>query len=133
MEYSCNEYDFAKFEDLIGKTIIEISGAEQHSHEIVFVTDTYDRYVMGHFQDCCECVYVEDVVGDVTDLIGARGVIVDAYASSNSGYDYHDNHETWTFYHIRSNLGSVTIRWYGTSNGYYSESVDFIKLKDDVS
>ncbi len=95
--------------------------------EIYFDTDDGKSYKMYHQQDCCESVWVEDVVGDISDLIGSK--IVEASEESNreSYGDYGDS-QTWTFYKLGTRNGSVTIRWCGQSNGYYSERVSFIEI-----
>lgn len=50
--------EFVKFEDLLGKTLIDISGAHQGSQEIIFTCDDGTKYKMFHMQDCCESVRV---------------------------------------------------------------------------
>lgn len=69
-----------------------------------------------------------DVCGDVYGLIGKE--VLDAYETcdGNDGPlgDYDDSY-TWTFYTIVNFDVAVTLRWYGSSNGYYSESVSFFK------
>lgn len=119
--------------------------------EIRFTTDDDVRYKMYHRQDCCESVTLEEVVGDMEDLIntpileareassgdrkeaeldildGEEYVMMKLSTFDDGPSTYADESETWTFYSFRTIKGSVTLRWYGTSNGYYSESVDVVR------
>lgn len=95
--------------------------------EIFFDTEDGKSYKMYHEQECCESVWVEDVVGDVRDLVGS--VIVEASEESNcESYGEYGDSQTWTFYKLGTRKGSVTIRWCGQSNGYYSEGVSFVEV-----
>lgn len=114
------------FDELIGRSLYRIT---QHDEELVlYLSDTnYVRFY--HSQDCCESVYIEDVCGDLNDLIGAP-ILVAEEVSNYEGESTGDESYTWTFYRFATQKGSVTVRWYGSSNGYYSESVDveFVNL-----
>jgi hypothetical protein len=112
---------------LVGKTLTAATNV--NNEEIVFETADGEVYALYHEQDCCESVYVEDVCGDLNDLVGTP-VLMAEEVSSIEGFDekclseYEESY-TWTFYRLRTMKGSVTIRFYGSSNGYYSESVYF--------
>ena len=113
--------DYVGIDDLIGCVLTKIECEEE---EITFISEK-KKWRMSHLQDCCESVTIEDIIGDWDDLIGTP--ILAAYESTNSDMpplDNHDDSYTWTFYHISTIKGTVSLRWYGTSNGYYSESVD---------
>jgi hypothetical protein len=117
--------------ELVGKTIVYIECSEDEA-ELYITIDDGTKYKMYHRQDCCEFVYVEDVCGDVCDLLNSPIIEAEEVTSGTNPDgvtvpEYQDSF-TWTFYKFRTAKGSVTIRWYGESNGYYSESVDFIKL-----
>ena len=125
---------FESYEDigvLVGKTLdsVEVNDAKD---EITFVTTDGETYQMYHDQDCCESVYIEDIVGDMQDLVGSP--ILLAESSSNSedppATEYEPDSYTWTYYKFATIKGYVDIRWYGSSNGYYSESVDFCKTNE---
>jgi hypothetical protein len=121
------------FSILVGKTLTEcIVGGDT----IDFVCDNGERFQSYHDQNCCESVDVEDVIGDIADIVGspilvAKEVANDLPPKTHEGtYSYTDESATWTFYKIDTAKGGVTIRWYGHSNGYYSESVYFKRLSE---
>lgn len=114
------------FSELLGKTLSGCTVLDDNS-EVHFITESGETYRLHHNQDCCESVYVEDISGDLSDLIGSP--ILLANEVSGGGDDANDYGDVeWTFYNLCTNKGGVTIRWNGSSNGYYSISVRFEKM-----
>lgn len=118
-----------EFKDLLGKTLkaVEVTADKE---EVLFTLDFGEQFRLYHSQDCCESVSVEDVVGDLQDLVGSPLLQAEDASSSDEWpvdvkKDYAPESYTWTFYKLATIKGSVTIRWYGSSNGYYSEGVSF--------
>lgn len=103
---------------MIGKTFSNVIASE---NELTFI-DNDKKYKFHHNQDCCESVCIEEIHGDIIDLIG-NPILYAEEISSNSNDDY--GIEKWTFYKFATIKGSVTVRWYGSSNGYYGINVDF--------
>lgn len=122
--------DSTNIGELLGKTLLSV---KKYNDQIDFICDDGTVYCMYHEQDCCESVYVEDVVGDLSDLLGSP--LLEAEESSNSedpavfNDDWAGDSYTWTYYKLGTIKGHVNIRWYGSSNGYYSESVSLARMK----
>lgn len=106
--------------ELVGKVFRSVTSNDS---EVVFTGDVSFR--LYHDQDCCESVGVEDVCGDLSDLEGQP--IISATCDSRHA-DVDEGAQQWTFYHLRTIKGTVTIRFYGTSNGYYSTSVTLARV-----
>lgn len=107
-------------DQLKGLTIVNVDGAQSGSDEIIFTLSGGTQFKMYHEQDCCESVSVEDVCGDIQDIIDAQIVhFEERVVSGDTDYGSY----TATFYDIQTTKGCVNIRWNGESNGYYSESV----------
>ena len=119
----------ANVSELVGKTLTSIENINDHT--ILFITADGDQYKLTHIQDCCEDVYISDIEGDLQSLVGNPILVAEEVDSGDAGPlgDYVESY-TWTFYKFATIKGHVDIRWYGSSNGYYSESVDFIKSDD---
>ena len=123
---------------LLRKTLVKIEVAgDQHS--IRFDTK-FEAFEMYHEQDCCEDVYIESITGDLEDLLNTPVLLAEEVTSCEEILEdnflnllldekkvHQDDSWTWTFYKLSTIKGSVTIRWHGSSNGYYSESVSFVK------
>lgn len=88
-----------------------------------------ERFVLCHNQDCCEEVWLEDICGELDDLKNARLLQCEVSHSgkkpnSASRLQKGVDSFTWTFYKFATQRGRVTLRFFGSSNGYYSEEID---------
>jgi hypothetical protein len=144
----------SEIKDLKGKVLIDIK-VDNDAQEITFTTNDGEKFKMYHEQDCCEDVYIDDVNGDINDLLNTPILIAEEVNSeefqknfeesfkleegkenyrrnyiNEKGYSKPDSW-TWTFYKLATIKGYVDIRWYGESNGYYSESIDFEKADSE--
>ena len=111
----------AKIEDMVGKVFTSV---RNEGSELVFQNAT-ESFVFFHQQDCCENVSIEDVCGDLQDLVGEPLLLAEE-VTGETPVDFDENdHEsvTWTFYKFATRRGYVDVRWLGESNGYYSEGV----------
>lgn len=131
LDDECWDSDFEKdVSELQGKTLTDIKNYS--NEELVFTTSEGERYLMFHKASCCEEVYLDDICGDLEDLLGSP--LVEAEEVSGEEPEVGDSYKsyTWTFYKFRTMKGSVTLRWFGSSNGYYGESVNFRKVPEDA-
>jgi hypothetical protein len=116
---------------IVGKTPTKVSQTED---SILIHFSDNSAVLFYHEQDCCESVVVDDVNGNWEDLFGNPLLVADerdsgevpdgSYGGEVPAGSYGGESNTWTFYTFRGIGGSVDVRWHGSSNGYYSESVN---------
>lgn len=116
-----------EFSELKGLTCSQVFQTD--NDEIHFKIQDGRHFKLHHEQDCCETVAIEDITGNLADLIGSP--LLQAEENSNSDNpkpeDAEESH-TWTFYRLATEKGSVVIRFYGSSNSYYSESAELKEI-----
>ena len=122
-----------KFEDLLGMVLVNVENVD--NEELIFTLNTGEKCKLWHMQDCCENVLIEDICGDLKDLIGSPILMAEEVIQDDENPEgvappnWQDDSYRWTFYKLATINGYVTIRWYGESNGYYSVNVDFSVIK----
>lgn len=115
------------FSELVGKTLKSV----KLENAVLFLeTDDGALYTQQYYEDCCAGCGLIDGLDDLVKLIGQKIVVVAEETTSRdmpSDYkpDYEPESFTWTFYTIRTFEGTAVLRWYGSSNGYYSETATF--------
>ena len=123
---------------LIGTVVKEIHVPDEKSPlDVLFVLENGSRFWMYHPQDCCEDAWLEDVIGEWADIIGCRLLMAEKvtrdydWDKDPATQEWLDTSATWTFYKFATVHGYVTLRWIGTSNGYYSEEVYIEEVAKD--
>ena len=116
--------EYVEINIFLGLTFVKI--VNKNDEELIFTTDEGAEYIMYHEQDCSEHVYLEDICGDLDDLLNSPILMAE---ESYSSKEDDDGSETWTFYNLATIKGYVDLRWYGSSNGYYSECISIVKGK----
>ena len=108
---------------------IDVSG-----DSIMITLEDGTKYYFDHQQDCCENVSIYYWKGNYHDLFGKKLLYID---SDNDDFIdetkdiYLDYSNTCTTIKFVTDENTVISRWIGSSNGYYSESVDLMILESN--
>lgn len=124
------------FEDLLGKTIIDIEKDKENSF-LRFKTSDNKIYEMSRLDEYGS-VEIEDIVGDLNDLINTPILLAEVvYSQDNPQHSktYKDINECneilWTYYKLATIKGYVDIRWFG-DNYYYSNICNFFEVDEEI-
>jgi len=114
------------YENMIGRMMKSVVG-KIGDEEIVFTATDGCEFKFYHAQDCCESVYLEGIAGDLEDLVGSPIIEAEevSYEPQPTTAAEGDYSLTWTFYKFATVKGFVCLRFYGESNGYYSECASY--------
>lgn len=124
--------------DLIGKTLFHIERSKDHKDEVLTFYGHGFAYKMfssenNHGNDVE--VIIDDIIGDLDDLINSPILVAELVTSQHDDPNpllppKKDNRGSWvwSFYKFATAKGYVDIKWWGTSNGYYSERVCFMRI-----
>jgi hypothetical protein len=113
------------------RPVTGLEGLEKHSEE-VRVKFPLGTLLLYHQQDCCESFWLEDFEDDRHTQHRRNGYdrFIGLEVTTNQS-DPPPNNDwiecyTWTYVRLKFQSGDVTLRFCGSSNGYYSEECDIM-------
>lgn len=112
--------------ELVGQTFSKVIKGNEDQYLCFIDMSGKEKYTLGHYQECCEDVHIEDIDNSL-DVLENSEILEAEEVTSEDNLPGRDDYERWTFYKFRTQKEHITIRFYGGSNGYYSVGVDLIK------
>lgn len=125
-------HDYVPISELKGLTFTDVRKEDSRdgNDAVVFTSKCGRKFVLTHSQNCCENVYIESIVGDLSDLENTE--LLQAEERTNEdpeqNRDGFDESQMWTFYSFATIKGYVDIRFHGSSNGYYGVGVSLYEI-----
>ncbi len=108
---------------MLGKTFVKVVGSVD-GHEILFETAQGEQFLFAHRQDCCETVRINDITGDLEDLVGEPLLISEEVKGATEPDGEHYESYSYTFYKFATRKGYVDVRWLVEGIRCYPERVD---------
>lgn len=120
-------HKLVNFNVLIGEVLTSITKSKE---QIFIATQSNKMFVMEHQQDCCESVDIHEILGDANDVIGLPIIKAEELESSKhvDAVDESADSFTWTYYELATEKGRYVVKWFGSSNGYYSETPSLYQI-----
>ena len=88
------------FSDLKGKTLTKITG-DKGDEQMYFTTSEGEMYRLIYHHDCCADCSIEDICGDLSDLIGNPILVAEEVDDVDEGsLCEYDLSYTWVFYKL---------------------------------
>jgi len=115
------------FETLQGKTFTKVyKRSDEDYGDVLFFVGEDGSYVHCNveYQKMNDVeVWIEDICGNLEDLVDSPILLAEETVEKGE--------VTWSFYKIVTIKGYVTIRWFGESNGYYSEQASLYEVDEE--
>lgn len=115
------------FSDLVGKVIVSID----IDNDTTIETSDGKRYMLMHYQDCCERVEFHKQIGEASNILNEVITLAEEDSCDPDwadGMKYSDDSHTWSSFYLETSKGRLELWFLGESNGYYGESVSFVEL-----